>query len=158
MDLKLYDIMVFNRSLKKFNEYWDKKVEICRRQETDEEWQKISSVYKECIGRNTHPLNSVIGYIHVYKSGGIDLITTLSIDTRERKRLDGVPDIIYDPSTFTRTRIEKGMSSEEILGKFNRDLLTRCNERLPGRYIDLEGWNNMSRLVDWADLFSTLEK
>ena len=157
MDIKLFDIAVYNRPLEEFNKYWNGKVEKNRRSETDEEWERMKYIYKECIGRCTHPLNSIIGYIHVWQSGGIDLITTLSIDCRDRKRLDGVPDILYDPSTFTRTRTRKGMTSEEILNQFNRDLLEGCNERLKGRYIDLEAWNNMSRLVDWADLFSTME-
>lgn len=155
MDIKLFDISVYNRPLDEFNKYWNDKVKQYRGSETDKEWEKKEYIYKEYIGRYTHPLNSIIGYIHVWQSGTIDLITTLSIDCREKKRLDGTPDILYDPCTFTRTRTRNGMTSEEILNKFNSDLMVGCMERLPGRYIDLEAWNNMSRLVNWADLFST---
>lgn len=153
LDIKLFDIMVFNRSIEEFNEYWDKRVERNRREETDAEWENKSWIYKDLIGRNTRPLNSIVGYIHVYQSGEIDLITTLDIDCRERMRLDGAPDIRYDPSTFTRTRTNKYMSSKEILDTFNKDLLNGCNERLKRRYVDLEAWNNFSKIVDWHEVF-----
>lgn len=158
MDIKLFDIMVFNRSIEEFNQYWDRKIEKNRRDETDDEWENKSWIYKDLIGRNTRPLNSVVGYIHIYLSGGIDLITTLDIDCRERMRLDGAPDIRYDPSTFTRTRTNEHMSSKEILDTFNKDLLNGCNERLKRRYIDLEAWNNFSKSVDWHEVIYSCEE
>ena len=158
MDFKLFDIIVFNRSIEEFNKYWDQRVKRNRRDETDDEWKNESWIYKDLIGRNARPLNSVVGYIHIYLSGGIDLITTLDIDCRERMRLDGAPDIRYDPSTFTRTRTNKHMSSKEILDTFNKDLLNGCNERLKRRYIDLEAWNNFSKSVDWHEVIYSCEE
>lgn len=152
METKLFDILVYNRSVEEFNKYWDNKVGIYRRDEPDEEWVEKSYTYKLCIGRCTRWMNSIIGYIHIYQSG-IDLITTLSIDCREKKYLEGTFDIHYDPSTFTRTRTKKDMTSQEILNQFNADLIEGCNERLKGRYIDLEAWNNTSKLIDWHELF-----
>ena len=63
MDFKLFDIIVFNRSIEEFNKYWDKRVERNRRDETDDEWKNESWIYKDLIGRNARPLNSVVGYI-----------------------------------------------------------------------------------------------
>lgn len=153
MDKRLCDILVYNRSAEEFNDYWNKKVARYRRDETDDEWIEKSYIYKSCIGRKARFSNSVIGHIHVFQSGGIDLITKLSIDCREKKYLEGAPDIHFDPSTFTRTRTNKNMSSEEILKQFNKDLLEGCKRRLKGRYIDLEPWNNFSKLIDWHEFF-----
>lgn len=157
METKLFEILVYNRSVEAFNKYWNNKVGIYRRDESDEEWVKKAYIYKSCSGRCARWMNSIIGYIHVYQSG-IDLITTLSIDYREKKYLEGAPDIHYDPSTFTRTRTNKNMTSQEILNQFNADLIEGCNERLKGRYIDLEAWNNTAKFIDWHELFYPKEE
>lgn len=157
METKLFDILVYNRSVEEFNKYWDEKFSICRHDESDEEWNEKLGMYKLGIGRCSRWMNSVIGYIHVYQSG-IDLITTLSIDCRGKKYIEGRPDIHYDPSTFTRTRTNKNMTSQEILNQFNADLLEGCKRRLRGRYIDLEAWNNTTKLIDWHELFYPKEE
>lgn len=84
MERLLFEILVYNRPLDKFNSYWEKKVSKFRRNETDEEWKDKKVIYKECYHRPTRWKNSVIGYINIYISG-IDLITTLSIDARRKK-------------------------------------------------------------------------
>lgn len=152
MNKLLFEILVYNRSIDEFNRYWEKKIGKLRRNETDEEWKDKKVIYKELYHRPTRWKNSIIGYINIYISGN-DLITTLSIDTRSKKRLEGVSDIHVDPSTFTRTRTDSSMSSTDILEHFNSDLVDGCNKRLKGRFVDLEAWNNTSKYIDWHELF-----
>lgn len=152
MERLLFEILVYNRPIDKFNSYWEKKVSKFRCNETDEGWKDKKVIYKECYHRPTRWKNSVIGYINIYISG-IDLITTLSIDARRKKFLEGAPDIFIDPSTFTRTRTYSNMSSTDILERFNSDLLDECKKRLKGHFVDFEAWNNTSIYIDWHELF-----
>lgn len=152
METKLFEILVYNRSPKEFNQYWENQINKYRREESDIEWKSKFEIYKHIKGRKTRWYNSVIGYISIVQSN-IDLITMLSIDVREKKYLEGNSDIYYDPSTFSRTRTNKNMASNEILESFNTDLESACKHRLKNRYIDFEAWHNFSTHIDWHQLF-----
>lgn len=149
---KIFDIMIFNRPKEQFSEYWEKVVDSYCAMASEEYSEANRDIIKDMLGRNTKWMNSVIGYIHIYKSGA-DLITQRSMDIRQRKRLEGVPDIRYIPSTFTRTTVRKTMSSQEIIQCFNSDLRTACKKQLKGRYIDWTSWDNVSKYIDWHKLF-----
>ena len=152
MNEKIFDIIIFNRSKEEFKEYWEKVIDSYCQTASEEFVETNREMLKDTLGRNTRWMNSVIGYIHIYKSG-TDLITQRSIDVRQRKRLEGVPDIRYVPSTFTRTTVKKSMSSQEILQCFNSDLRTACEKQLKRRYIDWTSLDNVSQYIDWHKMF-----
>lgn len=154
MNEKIFDIIIYNRSKEEFKEYWDKVIDSYCLTASEVFVETHRELIKDKLGRNTRWMNSVIGYIHIYKSG-TDLITQRSIDVRQRKRLEGVPDIRYVPSTFTRTTVKRYMSSQEILQCFNSDLRAACEKQLKGRYIDWTSWDNVSKYIDWHKMFFT---
>lgn len=157
MEEKLFDILVFNRSEDKFRSYWKEKVMRYRKKESDEEWEKQYPKLINCFGKPTRWMNSVIGYISIYKND-MDIFTTLSIDIRNKKFLEGKPDIYYDNCTFTRFRTNKNMDSKTILDGFNKDLIDITKKELKGRYIDLEAWRNFSKYINWYDVFYSHEE
>lgn len=154
METKLFDILVYNRSAEEFNEYWNMKYRkfLSQHYSGDELKEKISICKDANRPATNWKFQNVIGYISIMKHG-YTLFATLSIDVRQKKYIDGRPDIRYDPSTFFSLYVKEQMTSEQILDEFNSLLQKSIKERLPKRYIDLEAWNNTSKLIDWHELF-----
>lgn len=155
METKLIDIQVYNRSIEEFNKYWNQKLsKLYRRADmTDDEWERYLPLIKELNKPATNwKFQNVIGYISIFKHG-YSLFATLSIDIRKKKYIEGRPDIRYNPSTFFSLYVKEEMTSEQIRDKFNDLLHQSIKERLPKRYIDLEAWDNMNKLVDWHKVF-----
>lgn len=50
------------------------------------------------------------------------------------------------------------MSSEEIITKFRAGLMETIQERLKGRYVDMEAFDNISKLIDWHKLYYSDEE
>lgn len=92
----------------------------------------------------------IVGYISI-SSHGYSLFATLSIDYREH--IEGKINITYDPATFFSFYVKENMSSEEVWKEFNNLLLVSMQERLIGKRVDLEAWNNISKLIDWHCFF-----
>lgn len=154
METKLCDILVYNRSVEEFNDYWDRKYEkLLSPLYSGEELKEKIALCKDVNRSATNwKFQNVIGYISIMKHG-YSLFATLSIDVRQKKYIEGRPDIRYDPSTFFSLYVKEKMTSEQILEEFNGLLHRSIKERLPKRYIDLEAWNNISTLIDWHELF-----
>lgn len=154
MEMKLFDILVYNRSMEDFNKYREKKYgKLLEPYYSGDELKERIDICKEANRPTTNwKFQNVIGYISIFKHG-YSLFATLSVDVRKKKYIEGRPDIRYDPSTFFSLYVKKDMTSEQILEEFN-DLLHRSiKERLHKRYIDLEAWNNTANLIDWHELF-----
>lgn len=154
MEMKLFDILVYNRSEEKFNKYWDEKYEkiLVKHYSGDELKEKIR-ICKDANKPNTNWMfQNVIGYISIFKHGYY-FFATLSIDVRKKKYIEGKSDIRYDPSTFFGLYVNEHMTSEQILNRFNSLLHRSIKERLQNRYVDLETWNNISKWIDWHEVF-----
>ncbi len=160
MEEKICDIPVYICSLEKFNKYWNDYYErnFRRTEETEEEWLRRRAIFKQIGHRKvTWMYQAIIGYIGVYIHG-IDLVTTLSIDIRERKIKGGRPDIYYDPSTFFKIRVSRDMTSEDVINEFKLDMKEMSKERLKNRYIDVEPFYNICRYIDWHEVFYSENK
>lgn len=155
MKEKLFDIPIYVCPLEEYNSYWEKyySKQYRRKEDSNFEWKNKLNIIKQIEHRRTAWMyQAIIGYIGVYKQG-TDLLTTLSIDIRKRKVKGGRPDIYYDPSTFFRIRIEKDMTSEEIMDKFMSCIDAKKNTRLKNRYIDIEPFCNFCKYIDWHKVF-----
>lgn len=156
---KLFDIPIYVCPIDEYNSYWYKHYEsACRRTEdSDEEWAEKLDILKQNNHRKTTWMyQAIIGYIGVYKQE-IDLFATLSIDERERKIKGGYPDIYYNPSTFFRIRVEKSMTSDDVMDKFKECIEMEKKTRLKNRYIDIEPFYNFCKYVDWHKVFYSEE-
>ena len=154
METKLFDILVYNRSAEEFNEYWNKKYgKILETHYSGDELKEKIAICKEANRPATNwKFQNVIGYISIF-AHGYSLFSKLSIDVREKKYIEGKPDIRYDPSTFFGLYVKEEITSEQIIDEFNDLLQCSIKERLPKRYVDLEAWNNTAKLIDWHELF-----
>lgn len=154
METKLFDILVYNRSVEEFNKYWDDKYrKLLGQHYSGDELNEKITICKEANRPATNwKFQNVIGYISIFMHG-YSLFATLSIDVREKKYIDGKPDIRYDPSTFFSLYVKEEMTSEQILKEFNGLLHCSIKERLSKHYIDLEAWDNIAELIDWHSLF-----
>lgn len=160
MEEKICDIPVYICSLEEYNKYWNDYYErnFRRTDESEEEWLKRRIEFKQIGHRKvTWMYQAIIGYIGVYIHG-IDLFTTLSIDVRERKIKGGRPNIYYDPSTFFRIRVSRNMTSKEVMDEFKACLKEVSKERLKNRYIDVEPFYNICKLIDWHEVFYSDDK
>lgn len=156
MEEKLCEIPIYICSQEEYAKYWDAHYRklFPIRNRAQKEYDEMIESFKEINHKKTawyH--NAIIGYISIYKHGE-SLFATLSYDQRKRKIKGGRPDIHYDPITFySISYISQEMSSEEIITKFRAGLMETIQERLKGRYVDMEAFDNISKLIDWHKLY-----
>lgn len=160
MEEKLCEIPIYICPHEEYSQYWDNhyRQSFPVRERTQKEYDEMITTIKETHHMKTawyH--NAIIGYISVCKHG-YDLFTTLSYDIRSKKVKGGYPDIYYDPSTFYKIYVSRKMSSEEIITKFRAGLMETIQERLKGRYVDMEAFDNISKLIDWHKLYYSDEE
>lgn len=151
MEEKIFDIPVYICPQDEFNIYWDNHCRklIAKDWISETEQKEIVSIFRKSNHKKTAwKYQAVIGYIEIYKHG-CNLIATLSMDVRERKVKGGRADIYYDPSTFYKMYFKKDMTSLQIITQFKLGLEETIKERLNGRYVDMESFDNISEYIDW---------
>lgn len=154
MEEKLFDIPVYICPQDEFDKYWDEHYKKMFTKEwiSETEQKEFVSTLREINHKKTAwKYQTIIGYIEIYKHA-YDLIATLSIDIRQRKIKGGRPDIYYDPFTFYKLYVKSDMTSSEIISQFRNGLEETIEERLKGRYVDLEAFDNISKFIDWRKM------